>query len=45
VFTIETNVNRDTIITFITTHGYKWITKVAEDDVYEGINLCVRSTG
>ena len=34
VFTIETNVIRDTIMTCITTHGYKWITKVAEDDVF-----------
>jgi hypothetical protein len=34
MFTIETHVNRDTILTFMTTHGYKWIAKLYEDDVF-----------
>jgi hypothetical protein len=34
LFTIETHVNRDTILTFMTTHGYKWIAKLYEDDMF-----------
>ena len=34
LFTIETHFSRDSIMTVMTSHGYKWITKVAEDDVF-----------
>jgi FkbM family methyltransferase len=34
LLTIETHVNRDTILTLMTTHGYKWIAKLYEDDVF-----------
>jgi hypothetical protein len=33
LFTIETHFDHDNSMTFMTSHGYKWITKVAEDDV------------
>jgi hypothetical protein len=33
LFTIETHFDHDNGITFMTSPGYKWITKVAEDDV------------
>jgi len=37
VFTIETDQHRQDILTFMKTHGYKWIQTISGDDVFRKI--------
>jgi hypothetical protein len=37
VFTIETDQCRQDILTFMKTHGYKWIKTISDDDVFRKI--------
>ena len=37
VFTIETDQHRQDILTFMNTHGYKWIQTISDDDVFRKI--------
>ena len=37
VFTIETDQHRQDILTFMKTHGYKWIKTISDDDVFRKI--------
>ena len=37
VFTIETDQHRQEILTFMKTHGYKWIQTISGDDVFRKI--------
>jgi hypothetical protein len=34
VFTIETDQHQQDILTFMKTHGYKWIQTISDDDVF-----------
>ena len=37
LLTIETDQHRQDILTFMKTHGYKWIQKISGDDVFRKI--------
>ena len=37
VFRIETDQHRQDILTFMKTHGYKWIKTISDDDVFRKI--------
>ena len=42
VFTIETDQCRQDILTFMKTHGYKWIKTISDDDVFRKINKNIK---